>query len=129
MLCPACRKSMLVLELDQVEIDYCPGCGGIWLDSGELELLTAKRQKDDILLNSPAVVVPSREKATRCPICRKKMIKILVGPDRSIILDKCAKKHGFWLNKGELESVLRLAGKIEPSPVLNMLKNIFENKT
>ena len=29
---------MLVLELDQVETDYCPNCQGIWLDSGELEL-------------------------------------------------------------------------------------------
>ena len=30
---------MLVLELQQIEIDYCQECEGIWLDAGELELL------------------------------------------------------------------------------------------
>ena len=35
--CPACKNSMVILELNQVEIDYCTACKGIWLDSGELE--------------------------------------------------------------------------------------------
>jgi len=34
MICPVCKKPMLVLELQQIEIDYCQECGGIWLDEG-----------------------------------------------------------------------------------------------
>ena len=30
---------MVILELNEVEIDFCTGCNGIWLDSGELDLL------------------------------------------------------------------------------------------
>ena len=38
--CPVCKNSaMIVLELDEVEVDYCTECEGIWLDEGELELL------------------------------------------------------------------------------------------
>ena len=37
--CPVCKNPMVVLELDQIEIDHCLHCGGIWLDAGELELL------------------------------------------------------------------------------------------
>ena len=37
--CPVCKSAMIVLELDEVEIDYCTDCQGIWLDAGELELL------------------------------------------------------------------------------------------
>lgn len=39
MICPVCKEPMVVLELDQVEIDHCINCGGIWFDAGELELL------------------------------------------------------------------------------------------
>ncbi len=40
--CPVCKEPMIVLELDEVEIDHCISCGGIWLDAGELELLIGK---------------------------------------------------------------------------------------
>ncbi len=32
------------LELHGVEIDRCPKCGGVWLDPGELELLTSDKR-------------------------------------------------------------------------------------
>ena len=39
MQCPVCNEAMIVLEYEQVEIDHCTSCKGIWLDAGELELL------------------------------------------------------------------------------------------
>jgi Zn-finger nucleic acid-binding protein len=40
MKCPGCRESTLVMSDRQgVEIDYCPGCRGVWLDRGELDKL------------------------------------------------------------------------------------------
>lgn len=42
---PACEQQVMDrVEVDSVEIDKCPKCGGVWLDPGELELLT-KRAK------------------------------------------------------------------------------------
>lgn len=38
-LCPKCRSQMLPVSRFGVEIDQCTGCGGIFLDRGELELL------------------------------------------------------------------------------------------
>jgi Zn-finger nucleic acid-binding protein len=32
---------------DEVEIDECSGCGGIWLDKGELEKLVAREQQEN----------------------------------------------------------------------------------
>ena len=35
--CPQCTNVQLkIADRKGVEIDYCPDCGGIWLDSGEL---------------------------------------------------------------------------------------------
>jgi len=40
MKCPACPDTTLIMSDRQgVEIDYCPGCRGIWLDRGELDKL------------------------------------------------------------------------------------------
>ena len=41
--CPHCPNTTLVLsERQNVEIDYCPQCRGIWLDRGELDKLLEK---------------------------------------------------------------------------------------
>ncbi|MFZ5790663.1 MAG: zf-TFIIB domain-containing protein [Pseudomonadota bacterium] len=38
MKCPACTDVDLVMtERQNVEIDYCPKCRGVWLDRGELD--------------------------------------------------------------------------------------------
>lgn len=41
--CPVCEDTVMLRRyyspLHVVEIDECPGCGGIWLDSGELKQL------------------------------------------------------------------------------------------
>ncbi|MFA6945027.1 MAG: zf-TFIIB domain-containing protein [Pedobacter sp.] len=37
MKCPTCQTTLLIADKKGVEIDYCPDCRGIWLDSEELE--------------------------------------------------------------------------------------------
>lgn len=40
MRCPRCDGNLLESKVDEVSIDTCEKCGGVWLDSGELEQLT-----------------------------------------------------------------------------------------
>lgn len=37
MLCPSCATHLAMSERQGIEIDYCPGCRGVWLDRGELD--------------------------------------------------------------------------------------------
>jgi len=37
MKCPNCNETLLMMERNQIEIDYCPSCRGVWLDKGELD--------------------------------------------------------------------------------------------
>ena len=39
MKCPNCNETLLITNRQNVEIDYCPQCRGIWLDRGELDKL------------------------------------------------------------------------------------------
>jgi hypothetical protein len=42
MQCPRCDGSLQETKVEEVTIDTCDKCGGVWLDSGELEQLTKK---------------------------------------------------------------------------------------
>jgi Zn-finger nucleic acid-binding protein len=42
MKCPRCDGDLKENKHDGVSIDTCEKCGGVWLDSGELEQLTSR---------------------------------------------------------------------------------------
>ncbi len=119
---------MIVLELDEIEIDYCTSCEGIWLDGGELELLLEEASGKGELLSSFKVDGSPSEKKYRCPICSKKMEKVLVGRETKVLLDRCKNHHGLWFNKGELCEVVKLGSIDEENKILTLFKEIFKHK-
>ncbi|HEX8709271.1 MAG TPA: zf-TFIIB domain-containing protein [Pyrinomonadaceae bacterium] len=40
--CPKCEGTLEGVVVEEVEIDVCNGCGGAWLDAGELEQLSRR---------------------------------------------------------------------------------------
>jgi uncharacterized protein len=46
--CPSCEKQMVVINYadTKVEIDYCPYCQGVWLDSGEFMKIINSLEKE-----------------------------------------------------------------------------------
>ena len=127
--CPVCKTAMITLELDEVEVDYCLQCSGIWLDAGELEMLLPNPQQANILLSSFRTAKGCSETPKLCPICLKKMEKIFVGPSESaILIDKCKKADGLWFDKGELQDVLEFGSFDEERRILNLLADMFGQK-
>ncbi len=120
MKCPKCQADMITLELEEVEIDYCEECGGIWLDAGELEMLLGENS----LQVTGAFIKEKKpaEQKIRCPACRKKMDKVVCGNTH---LDMCHRGHGIWFDKGELAEIIAL-DDLE-SKVLDLLNNMFRN--
>ena len=39
LMCPNCSEGMQEVRRNEVQIDVCPKCRGVWLDRGELEKL------------------------------------------------------------------------------------------
>ena len=120
--CPACKNPMVILELNQVEIDFCSACKGIWLDRGELDLIFSSSEKKEIA-KLFSVKNNLDEIKRRCPVCKKKMNKVEFE-NTGIIIDKCTDEHGIWFDSGELKSILKSAEK-ENSKIINMLKEMF----
>ncbi len=124
--CPVCKNAMITLELREVEIDHCLDCGGIWLDAGELELLLGQPEYAKHLLESFKVDTNCIEKARKCPICLKKMQKIIVGQSAPLLLiDKCSKGDGLWFDKGELQDIANSAQLDENNKIKELLADMF----
>jgi Zn-finger nucleic acid-binding protein len=53
MKCPVCKETNLVMaDRQNIEIDYCPQCRGVWLDRGELDKIIERSLTD---VPAPAV--------------------------------------------------------------------------
>jgi Zn-finger nucleic acid-binding protein len=107
---------MIVVEYNNIELDHCNDCHGVWFDSTELELLLKSLNLDshnlllDDILKSPET--ESSEKKLRCPICREKMKKITISEQPGILIDVCPYRHGLWFNGGEVTQLLKhIVGK------------------
>jgi Zn-finger nucleic acid-binding protein len=115
--CPVCKKSMIILEYDQVEIDYCPSCAGCWLDQGELELLL---EMSGEIIDFSDLTSATRGKR-RCPRCRKKLLRANF-PKTNIEVDICTRDGGIWLDRGEL---IEIAQSYGDDPATQRLKAFF----
>lgn len=126
MLCPVCNDvEMFVLEFELIEIDYCPECRGVWLDSGELELVgeRAGALRGGLLsaLEERKGSRPGGRARRRCPICRRRLREVQTEPPNPIVLDRCPRGDGLWFDRGELPAVVGAAGAEED----NVLARFF----
>ena len=110
MKCPVCHIPTIVVEHEQIELDYCTDCSGVWFDAGELDLLVETMQLEganlslDSVLTSPEA--KSSEKKRRCPICSHKMKKATVGHEPEVLIDACQRGDGLWFDGGEVGQLI-----------------------
>lgn len=129
MICPTCRKPMIVFEYRDIELDHCISCRGTWFDEGELELLFS----DQVLFSNPLLSLPdasTREAKRRCPICSKKMKKVFIGDIDSVLLDVCRYGDGIWFDAGEVNQMMRqVSDKLteEAKKTMDFLGGVFQS--
>ncbi len=115
MRCPHDGSTMgkRVYEAD-IEIDQCPDCMGIFLDTGELQQIqsTVERNYDAKKEHRPDKAAAAFEVKRQldmdpieCPNCNEKMMKREHGFTSQIVVDICPYCHGIWLDHGELEAL------------------------
>lgn len=103
--CPVCRQTMLVVEREEIELDCCAACPGIWFDAGEFDLLAEKHGLPPAELDAERfALAPTRERARLCPRCDRPMEKVWFDRGQEILVDRC--EHGIWFDRGELGRAL-----------------------
>jgi len=109
MLCPVCRKSLVIVEYENVELDACPDCFGLWFDAQELqqffEIAGVPEKFHD--LEKQLDHLPHTGPRRICSRCRSRLIAVRAPSQAGdLILDECPHGHGLWFDKGELVALL-----------------------
>ena len=110
--CLKCNSIMDRTRIDDIEVDHCPRCGGLWLDHGECERLTKKMVSDVERLKKLVAPrpgpppVPTEVEAT-CPACTGDLRELPLG---GIHIDYCTRCKGVFLDRGELDATLAALG-------------------
>jgi Zn-finger nucleic acid-binding protein len=102
---------MVIVEHERIELDYCTDCSGVWFDYGELDLLLDRLDLDGSAFSMENIMAlpdkQTKEAHRKCPICRQKMRKVLVGSDPEVMIDVCPRGDGIWFDGGEVQQVIR----------------------
>ncbi len=112
--CPCCDKPMLVFINDDIQLDVCGDCGGMWLDEGEFSELSDAAAQPDMPTDSllAELMVKGHKppgKARLCPRCMGELEEITLpaldhcSPTH---LDRCTQNHGLFFDRNELAQVL-----------------------
>lgn len=115
-ICPRCHIPLQTVDLHlqgKFLIERCTRCLGLFFDPGELESLLEKavanvHAVDSQRLNEVQGVKRRDEFPVTyidCPVCQKLMNRINFGTRSGVIADWC-RKHGMWLDGGELRQIL-----------------------
>ena len=109
-MCPKCLIPMLTLEWEGIEIDMCAECAGIWLDEGELELISERAGADHGRL-SQALEEAKRGRTSplECPRCDKKLHVVTVQGKKPIEIDECPSGPDCRAAHGPLPAAARTA--------------------
>ena len=99
---------------DEIEIDLCPSCAGMWLDYGELESIQDSTENDyseelgsipNFFDNSYEFALARTEDTYYCPRCGNEMVKREYGYCSQIMIDVCPSCRGVWLHKDEIKEL------------------------
>ena len=103
--CPKCANvEMLAFSFQELEIDRCPSCDGVWLDKDELETIINRELGTVIDLVSFTQNPQSGDEApAHCHKCNKPMIVLTGAAD--VRFDWCDGCEGLFFDKGELSTI------------------------
>src|SRR3990167_11063713 len=115
--CPKCVGKLEHKNAENVEVDVCFVCEGIWFDAGELEKVIEADSRDFKFIGLDKEELDGKEitdlraeldkKETICPRCGNgiKLARKEHQGRHKINVDVCPKCNGIWLDGGEIKEL------------------------
>jgi len=104
--CPKCKSETLAdFKIEDVVVNRCSSCDGIWFDAHELTELRAEDAKQVALLRRGSLRERLDGKKGRCPRDAGELLRVYSAVDKTVIIDACPDCRGIWLDGGEFEKL------------------------
>jgi uncharacterized protein len=111
MRCVKCEGNLVMVRIEDVDVDQCDRCGGIWFDAHELERVLRRENVEPLLKHGP-VHPGDDDRRGRCPRCKGEGHLVRVASPRAgVHIDTCAVCGGKWLDGGEFDVLRRRSFK------------------
>ena len=102
MKCPKCEAEMEKVVFQNIEVDRCTNCRGIWFDRLEHESLKQLKGSEDIDVGAPEKGKEfNRVDKINCPVCHTIMVRMVDAGQPHIWFEKCASCDGVFFDAGE----------------------------
>ena len=106
MKCPKCESPMEEVAFDQVKIDRCTSCKGIWFD--EFELTDLKETEGSETVDTGDSKTGSEQNKIdriNCPKCNTQMIRMVDARQSHIWFEHCVTCSGHYFDAGEFRDL------------------------
>lgn len=108
MQCPKCSGDMEPLTYEDIEVDRCTTCGGIWFDMLEAEQLRTMSGSEIIDSGDPKIGREYDEMHNViCPKCQTQMIHMVDRRSPHIQYEACTVCYGLFFDAGEFRQFKR----------------------
>ncbi len=110
MQCPKCGSAMEVVVHNNVEVDRCTGCMGLWFDAGEIEpLLKPKLARAVDIGDADTGAHTNAIDRYPCPRCGGAMVRMVDASQSHIWYEKCASCGGSFFDAGEFRDLAEVS--------------------
>ena len=112
--CPRDKATMRAQKTGEAELDVCGKCGGQFFDSGEM-FAAFGIKADPSYWDNEKTGGTVKQADIHCPICGTFMLSQDVKYEGiHVELDRCGKCGGIWLDRGEVDTLMKIADKLAP---------------
>ena len=102
--CPKCSGRMEPVTFDDIEINRCTACGGMWFDLLEHEHLRDRRGSEAVDTGSTSLGREHNKIGDiDCPKCGVRMLKMVDAHQPHIWYEMCATCYGIYFDAGEFK--------------------------
>lgn len=91
--------------MEEVAVDRCSACDGIWFDAQELNQLLAEDARQVASLSRGSENELADGKKGHCPRGGETLMRVYSAVDRTVIIDACPECRGIWLDGGEFKKL------------------------
>lgn len=104
--CPKCKSEMEKVTYQDITVDRCTGCKGIWFDMLEKEDLEKLKGSEAIDVGDANVGKKFNEMGRiSCPVCKGAMLRMVDSRQPHIWFEGCPTCYGIFLDAGEFRDM------------------------
>ncbi|MEM7366248.1 MAG: zf-TFIIB domain-containing protein [Pseudomonadota bacterium] len=107
MQCPKCAANMEVIMFNDIEIDRCESCHGLWFDHLEQDDLRKLEGAEDIDIGDEFLGARfNQQKDVECPRCHIPMNHVIQSDPFEIKFELCSNCRGTYFDAGEFRDYM-----------------------